>query len=77
MTASSIGRKKFQSTNRSDGQCISTYEGSEIDNYLENEWYNGLSSTMKIAIQQTNIKQTDYSFDTSSDKVILKTRNWS
>lgn len=60
MTASSIGSKKFQSTAREDGQNQSTYEGSEIDNYLENEWYNGLSSTMKTAIQATNIKQASY-----------------
>ena len=62
----SIGSKKFQSTYdrstglRSDGKNVSTYEGSEIDNYLENEWYNGLSSTMKAAIQTTNIKQASY-----------------
>lgn len=66
MTASSIGEKAFQSdynydTNlRPDGQNMNTYEGSEIDNYLENEWYNSLSSTMKTAIQPTNIKQTSY-----------------
>lgn len=60
MTASSIGYREFQSDDRSDGQNQSTYEGSEIDNYLENEWYNGLSSTMKAAIQTANIKQASY-----------------
>lgn len=60
MTASSIGDKKFQSTARADGQNQSTYEGSEIDNYLENDWYNTLSSTMKSAIQPTSIKQASY-----------------
>ena len=60
MTASSIGSKQFQSTARKDGQNENTYEGSKIDNYLENEWYNSLSSTMKIAIQATNIKQASY-----------------
>lgn len=66
MTASSIGDRKFQSHYnqstylRPDGQNANTYEGSEIDNYLENEWYNGLSSTMKAAIQTTNIKQASY-----------------
>lgn len=60
MTASSIGNKKFQSTARADGQNQSTYEGSEIDNYLENDWYNSLSSTMKAAIRTTNIKQASY-----------------
>lgn len=61
MTASSIGDKKFQSTARADGQNPNTYEGSEIDNYLENDWYNSLPSTMKAAIQSTSIKQASYS----------------
>lgn len=61
MTASSIGNKAFQPSNRSDGQNKNTYEGSEIDNYLENGWYNSLSSTMKAAIQTTSIKQASYS----------------
>lgn len=52
-------------SSRSDGQNWNTYEGSEIDNYLENEWYNSLSSTMKAAIQPTNIKQTSQ-YDNSS-----------
>lgn len=60
MTASSIGNKKFQSTARADGQNANTYEGCEIDNYLENNWYNSLSSTMKSAIQPTSIKQASY-----------------
>ena len=66
MTASSIGYKKFQSSYdsdtklRPDGQNANTYEGSEIDNYLENEWYNRLPSTVKAAIQATNIKQVSY-----------------
>ena len=66
MTASSIGSKRFQLNYdsdtglRPDGQNANTYEGSDIDNYLENEWYNSLSSTMKSAIQATNIKQDSY-----------------
>ena len=66
MTASSIGERKFQSNYdfstylRPDGQNANTYEASEIDNYLENDWYNSLSSTMKGAIQATNIKQVSY-----------------
>lgn len=60
MTASSVGRIAFQSGARADGQNQNTYEGSEIDNYLENNWYNSLSSTMKAAIQATNIKQASY-----------------
>lgn len=67
MTASSIGYRKFQSTFRADGQNDNTYEGSEIDNYLENDWYNSLSSTMKSAIQPTSIKQASYAdFDPDS-----------
>lgn len=60
MTTSSIGNRAFQSGVRSDDQNENTYEGSEIDNYLENDWYNSLSSTMKGAIQATNIKQVSY-----------------
>lgn len=55
-----VDNKYFQSTARADGQNKNTYEGSEIDNYLENDWYNSLSSTMKAAIQPTNIKQASY-----------------
>lgn len=72
MITSSTGKREFQSKYdlniylRPDGQNANTYEGSEIDNYLENEWYNGLSSTMKAAIQITSIKQTSY--DSSSNK---------
>lgn len=67
MTASSIGERKFQSTNRTDDQNKSTYEGSEIDNYLENDWYNSLSSTMKTAIQTTSIKQVSYAKENDPD----------
>lgn len=56
-----ICKKAFQSKVRSDGKPQNTYEGSEIDNYLENEWYNNLSSTMKSAIQLSKIKQSSYS----------------
>lgn len=60
MTANSIGGKKFQSGARSDGQNPNTYEGSAIDNYLENDWYKGLSAKMQSAIQTTDIKQASY-----------------
>lgn len=68
MTASSIGWRVFQSNYtgdgktglRPDGQTANTYENSEIDNYLENDWYSSLSSAMKAAIQLTNIKQASY-----------------
>ena len=67
MTASSIGIKEFQSQGRADNQKMNTYEGSEIDNYLENEWYNSLSSTMKASIQATNIKQASYADGNTPD----------
>lgn len=71
MTTSSIGNKEFNSmTPRTDGQGLETYEGSEIDNYLENKWYNGLSSTMKAAIQSTNIKQDSYEYDYTDQQYI-------
>ena len=60
ITASSIGNRKFQSAARSDGKNPGTYEVSEIDNYLENNWYKGLLAKMQSAIQATNIKQTSY-----------------
>ena len=60
MTASSIGSKAFQLGYRQDSQSLNTYEGSEMDNYLENDWYKKLSSTMKATIQLTNIKQVTY-----------------
>lgn len=70
MTASSIGNRAFQTgytSVREDGQYRNTYEGSEIDNYLENDWYNSLSSTMKSAIQTTSIKQASYAKSNDPD----------
>lgn len=60
MTASSIGDRAFQSKARSDGQNMSTYEDSDIDKYLENTWYKGLSTKMQSAIQTTDLKQASY-----------------
>ena len=37
--------------------------GSDIDKYLENEWYNSLSSTMKAAIQPYQIRQNSFAFN--------------
>lgn len=67
MTADSIGGKKFQSGARSDEQWINTYEGSDIDNYLENDWYKGLSVKMQSAIQTTDIKQASYAMYNDPD----------
>lgn len=62
----------YQAGPRSDGKNWNTYEGSQIDNYLENEWYGNLSSKMKGAIQSTDIKQSSYSKekDTSSKQEV-------
>lgn len=60
ITANIIENRAFQSKTREDGTDIRTYEGSEIDNYLENDWYNNLSPTMKNAIQITDINQIGY-----------------
>lgn len=45
---------------RADGKTSNTYEGSYIDNYLENNWYNRLPETLRKAIQATDIRQTAY-----------------
>lgn len=66
MTANSIGKRAFHPGDRDDQ--LSIYEGSSIDNYLENEWYNGLSSTMKMAIQTSDIKQSSYSNNSPDSK---------
>lgn len=70
MTTRNIENRSFQSTNREDMECQNVYEGSEIDIYLENEWYNNLSSAMKVSIQSNNIKQVSYiqTFDNSNIK---------
>lgn len=60
ITASSIGDRAFQSKARADKQNMSTYDGSDIDNYLENNWYKGLSAKMQKAIQTADIKQASY-----------------
>lgn len=67
MTVESIGKRAFQSNYkestylRPDGQNANTYENSEIDNYLENKWYEGLPIKMKKAVESTSIKQISYS----------------
>ncbi len=52
---------QFNQTNREDGLNGSTYEGSDIDKYLENTWYNTLSTKVKQAIKENQIKQVSYS----------------
>lgn len=50
-------RVKTETQVRPDGQPSNLYEGSRIDKYLEQFWYNRLSSEMKAAIQDTIIQQ--------------------
>lgn len=60
ITAETIGAHRFQTSERTDGQNKNTYEGSDVDNYLENEWYKNLSSDIKSKIVTSNIKQASY-----------------
>ena len=53
---------------RSDGQYSNTYEGSYIDNYLENTWYKQLPDKLQKAIQATDIKQAAYNNTSSNPK---------
>lgn len=51
---------------RADGQNSNVYEKSYIDNYLENTWYSNLPSSIKNAIQVTQIKQSAWESTDSS-----------
>lgn len=55
-----IGIHERPDRKRADGQYSNTYEGSYIDDYLENTWYPSLSTSLRNAIQTTTIKQTTY-----------------
>lgn len=63
-----IGAYETSDEKRPDGQYSSTYEGSYIDNYLENTWYKQLSEKLQKAIQATDIKQTSYKHFASNPK---------
>ena len=58
----------FQSGSRTDGLNQNTYEGCEIDNMLENNYYNYLPQDIKSAIQIFDIKQVSYSNFTLDSK---------
>lgn len=67
------------SLTRADGLNASTYEGSDIDKYLENTWYKGLSAKMQSAIQTTNIKQASYELkdaDTDAPYLVKKSNGY-
>ena len=55
-----VGTYETPDEKRADGQYSNTYEGSYIDNYLENTWYKQLPEKLQKAIQATDIKQTSY-----------------
>ena len=55
-----VGTYETPDEKRPDGQYSNTYEGSYIDNYLENTWYKQLPEKLQKAIQATDIKQTSY-----------------
>lgn len=55
-----VGAYEAPNEKRPDGQYSNTYEGSYIDNYLENTWYKQLPDKLQKATQTTDIKQTSY-----------------
>lgn len=61
-----VGTYETPNEKRPDGQYSNTYEGSYIDNYLENTWYKQLPEKLQKAILATDIKQAAYN-DTSSN----------
>lgn len=63
-----VGTYETPNETRSDGQYSNTYEGSYIDNYLENTWYKQLPEKLQKAIHTTNIKQSAYNNTSSNPK---------
>lgn len=63
-----VGTYEIPDEKRPDGQYSNTYEGSYIDNYLENTWYKQLPEKLQKAIQVTNIKQSAYNKVSSNPK---------
>lgn len=55
-----VGTYETPDEKRPDGQYSNTYEGSYIDNYLENTWYKQLPEKLQKAILATDIKQAAY-----------------
>ena len=63
-----VGTYETPDEKRPDGQYSNTYEGSYIDNYLENTWYKQLPEKLQKAIQTTDIKQASYKDFASNPK---------
>lgn len=64
-----VGTYETPDEKRPDGQYSNTYEGSYIDNYLENTWYKQLPEKLQKAIQATDIKQAAYNNTSSNPKL--------
>lgn len=63
-----VGTYEIPDEKRPDGQNTNAYEGSYIDNYLENTWYKQLPDKLQKAIQATDIKQASYKDFASNPK---------
>ena len=63
-----VGTYETPDEKRPDGQYSNTYEGSYIDNYLENTWYKQLPEKLQKAILTTDIKQAAYNNTSSNPK---------
>lgn len=63
-----VGTYETPDEKRPDGQYSNTYEGSYIDNYLENTWYKQLPEKLQKAVLATDIKQAAYNNTSSNPK---------
>lgn len=71
-----VGTYEVPDEKRPDGQNSNTYEGSYIDNYLENTWYKQLPDKLQKAIQATDIKQVAYNNTSSNPKWRWSGTDW-
>ena len=71
-----VGTYETPNETRPDGQYSNTYEGSYIDNYLENTWYKQLPDKLQNAIQATDIKQVAYNNTSSNPKWRWSGTDW-
>ena len=71
-----VGTYEVPNETRHDGQYSNTYEGSYIDNYLENTWYKQLPDKLQKAIQATEIKQVAYNNTSSNPKWRWSGTDW-
>ena len=71
-----VGTYETPNETRPDGQYSNTYEGSYVDNYLENTWYKQLPDKLQKAIQATDIKQVAYNNTSSNPKWRWSGTDW-